>query len=127
LDVADPSNLTMVSEGPNYAGANQPSAEAIDLVGNTAYVTDFNRMDGSTELLRFDISDPAAPALLDALELAAGESAAVDDGVIIVTSTGRLALRDAAEPPPVLREIALASGAFASRVVIHEHTLIVAE
>lgn len=127
LDVADPLNLTTVSEGPNYAGADQPSAEAVDLVGDTAYVTDFNRMDGSTELLRFDISDPAAPALMDTLELAAGESAVVDDGVIIVTSTGRLELRDATEPTAVLSEIALASGAFASRVVVHENTLIVAE
>jgi hypothetical protein len=84
-------------------------------------------MDGSTDLLRFDVSDPAQVSLLDTLELGQNESVVIADDAIVVLGNNRFQLRDAADPQTVLSETTLASGTFASRAAVHENILTLAE
>jgi len=127
LDVSDPAAIEVLSSGPNYAGQDRPSAESVTVAQDTAYLVNFDRQDGSIDLLRFDVTNPEEIAFLDDLALEVNESLIVDDGLIIVVGNGRLQLRDAADPGLILSVTPLASGSYASRAIVFDGRLAIVE
>lgn len=127
VDATEAANPLIVNEGPNYAGANQSSAETIQIDGNIAFLTDYNRREGETSLLLFDISDPANVLFLNALEIQVNDSLAIDNGRLVITGNGRIEVRETADPGTIQGQASLAGGDYSSQVVIQGDTAFVVE
>jgi hypothetical protein len=127
LDVSDPAAMRIVDDGPNYAGAQPANAHRVTVNGDAAFVVDYNRNDGQSALLHFDVSDPGQVSLLGSYELPADASIQVTEELIVVIGSGKLQLRDAAEPGSVMSETPLAVSNYLSRAVIQGDIVTVAE
>ena len=127
LDVSDPTAIEVLNSGPNYDGQDRPAAESVTVSQGTAYLVNFDRQDGSIDLLRFDVTNPAEIVFLDDLSLETNDSLIIDDDLIVVAGNGRLQLRDAGDPGLILSETPLASGSYASRAVVYDDQLAVVE
>lgn len=127
LDVSDPAAIQIVDEGPNYAGAQPANAHRVTVNGDAAFVVDYNRNDGQSALLHFDVSDPGQVSLLDSQDLPADASVQVTEQLIVVIGSGKLQLRDAAEPGSIMSETPLAVSNYLSRAVIQDDIVTVAE
>lgn len=126
LDVGDPAIPTILNDGPNYAGANQPSAVAVTVAGDNAYLVDLNRQDGKSTLLRFDIANPAQPTLISSHELQPNDRVVVDDELIVVAGNGRLQFRETANPDRILGQTNLEGASYASIAAVYEDVVTVA-
>jgi hypothetical protein len=127
LDVGDPAALQVVSEGPNYAGAQPANAHRVIVEGDTAFVVDYNRNNGETSLLQFDISEPEQIVLLDSYSLPTDASVQVTGDLILVISTNQMQLRDAAKPASIMSNTPLAAGNYTSRGVLQDNIVTVVE
>jgi hypothetical protein len=127
LDVSDPAAMQIVAEGPNYAGDEPANAHQVIVDNEAAFVVDYNRTNGQSALLHFDVSDPEQVSLLDSQDLPADASVQVTDELIIVIGSSQLQLRDAARPAAILSETPLAAGNYTSRAVIQDNIITVAE
>ena len=101
VDANDPSVMVIDNKGPNYAGINPPSAAAIQVGWGMAFVTDFNRMDGTTTLVLFDINDPANIAYLNSFEIQVNDGVIVDGDRLVIVGNGRIEVRYLDEPETV--------------------------
>lgn len=118
VDVTDVANPTIVSAGPNYGGAHPPSAYTVQVDGQMAYLTDYQRTDGKLSLLQFNISDPAAPMIVSSAELQVNDSVVVDGGRVVIAGNGRIQLRDSAELGEVAGVARIAGGDYQTQVIV---------
>ncbi len=127
FDVSDPSAMRPVNEGPNYAGGQPANAHRVMVNGERAMVVDYNRNNGQSSLLHFDVSDPGQAALLGSYELPADASVQVAEELIVVIGSSEMQLRDAAEPDSIMSQTPLAASNYLSRAVIQGDIVTVAE
>ncbi|MFN2222885.1 MAG: LVIVD repeat-containing protein, partial [Candidatus Promineifilaceae bacterium] len=127
LDVSDPAAMRIVNDGPNYAGGQPANAHRVIVNGGVAFVVDYNRTNGQSALLHFDVSDPEQASLLDSQDLPSDASVQVTEGLIVVIGSRQMQLRDAAKPGFIMSVTPLAAGNYTSRAVIQGSIITVAE
>jgi hypothetical protein len=127
LDVSDPANIQIVNGGSNYEASMPANAESISITGGLAYIVDFNRPEGKSTLLHFDVSDPQQVTLLDAYQLSPNSVAEVAGDLIVVVGLNQMQLRDAAKPAAILSQTGLAGGNYTSRAVVEDNIITVVE
>ncbi len=127
LDVSDPAAMTVINEGPNYATDQPANAHRITVTGSTAYMVDYNRNNGQSTLLHFEVLEPGQLSLLDSQPLPSDASVQLTETLIVVIGAGMLQLRDATRPAAIMSETPLAAGSYTSRAVVQDNIVTVAE
>ncbi len=89
LNVSDPTDIQLVSSGPNYAGAEQPYAIQVEVSGERAFVVNNNTERSTYDLIWFDLSTPADPAFLNTMPIDSHRGfSAAGDHLFIATRSG---------------------------------------
>jgi hypothetical protein len=127
LDAGDLANPVVVSEGPNYVRAAEPSAEEVTVVDNTAYVVDVDFHDLSVELLRFDVMDPAHVSLMDSTPMGTYVSVTVTNEFMVAAGDGHFQLRSLDNPATILGETRLAGDSYTRQIIVQDNIVTVAK